>query len=87
MVFSASCNSPKTPQSPKRRVTTPRPVARRLPPALRALSIAARTAWAPASPARSWTWSMICPWAASFPRRSAVRAMMRISPGASAKTV
>jgi len=87
MVFSASCSSPKTPQSPKRRVTTPRPVARRLPPALRALSIAARTAWAPASPARSWTWPMICPWAASFPRRRAVRAMMRISPGASAKTV
>ena len=41
MVFSASCSSPKTPQSPNRSVRAPRPLATRLPPALRALSIAA----------------------------------------------
>jgi hypothetical protein len=65
-----------TPQSPKRSVMAPRPVARRLPPALRALSIAARTASAPASPGE----------VLDLPDDLA-RAMMRISPGASAKTV
>jgi hypothetical protein len=46
-VFRASCSSPKTPHSANRSVTTPKLVAARLPPASRALSIAAWTARAP----------------------------------------
>ena len=41
MVFSASCNSPKTPQSPTTRVIAARTVATTLSPALRAFSIVA----------------------------------------------